>query len=361
MEKEKILQSIITDASVRQKLVRESHEAFCSIYLSHHITYPYAFFHKEMFRMTESYDQKLNVVMAFRGSGKSTILNLSNAIWSILGKNQKKFVVIISKSRLQSQAHFENIKSELEDNDLLKQDLGPFRASSTEWGAYAIELPLYKAKIMCVKSLQNIRGLKYKSKRPDLIICDDMEDIITVQDPERNKMLYDWFLNEVMSIGDEKTNIILLGNLLNQYSLMIKLKKLIMHGKLEGKFYAYPLLDNQNRILWPQRYSIEDVIKLWKNSPEKDEFALYNMFDRDYRLNMSYVMDGPNGFPYSNPPVTNTAIKKEELEITTPLWAIGGLIYKGQKVDDPDGWDGKTTRANNTQQKEGLDNLVGML
>ena len=188
MNKDKILQSIITDSAVRQKLVRESHEAFCSIYLSHHITHPYAFFHKEMFRMTESYSHKLNVIMAFRGSGKSTILNLSNSLWSILGKPQKKFIVIVSKSRLQSQSHFENIKSELEDNELLKQDLGPFRASSTEWGAYSIELPLYGAKIMCIKSLQNIRGLKYKSKRPDLIICDDMEDIMTVQNRDKNTM-----------------------------------------------------------------------------------------------------------------------------------------------------------------------------
>lgn len=342
MNKNKILQSIITDSSVRQKLVKQSHEAFCSIYLSHHITYPYAFFHKEMFRMTESYDQKLNVVMAFRGSGKSTMLNLSNTLWSILGKHQKKFILIISKSRVQSQAHFENIKSELEDNELLKQDLGPFRSSSTEWGSHSIELPLYGAKIMCIKSLQNIRGLKYKSKRPDLIICDDMEDIITVQDIDRRFSLYNWFLNEVMNIGDEKTNIVVLGNLLSRHSLMIQLKKLIMHNKLDGKYYAYPLLDNQNRILWPQRYSIKDVLKIQSNLPTAKIEDLYTMFDRDYKLNMSRVMDGFNILKYTNPPITNTATKKEEFEITTPLWAIGNFIYEGQTVDDADGWDGKT-------------------
>lgn len=359
MNKDKIIQSIITDPAVRQKLVRESHEAFCSIYLSHHITHPYAFFHKDMFRMTESYDQKLNVVMAFRGSGKSTVLNLSNTIWSILGKHQKKFVLIISKSRVQSQAHFENIKSELEDNELLKQDLGPFRSSSTEWGSHSIELPLYGAKIMCIKSLQNIRGLKYKSKRPDLIICDDMEDIVTVQDSDRNILLYQWFLNEVMNIGDEKTHIIVLGNLLNQYSLMIKLKRLIIHDKLDGKYYAYPLLDNQNRILWPQRYSVADVLKIYNSMPSEKIQGLYLMFDRDYKLNMSYVMDGLSGFPYSNPPVTNIATRKEEFEITTPLWSIGGFIFPGQTLDDPDGWDGKTTVANNSQKADGLDILRG--
>jgi hypothetical protein len=336
MNKDKIIQSIITDPAVRQKLVRESHEAFCSIYLSHHITHPYAFFHKEMFRMTESYEQKLNVVMAFRGSGKSTVLNLSNAIWSILGKHQKKFVLIISKSRVQSQAHFENIKSELEDNELLKQDLGPFRSSSTEWGAFSIELPLYNAKIMCIGSQQNIRGLKYKNRRPDLIICDDMEDIVSVQDKNTREMLYKWFLNEVLSIGDDKTNIIVLGNLLDRDSFMVRLKKLIMHNQLKGKYYAYPLLDDNNKILWSQRYSVEDVLEIENGLPKKKHFETHSMFDQEYRLDMSMVKTGN---PVERPPVSLGGKKREDFSISVPLWAYGVDIPDWlTNISDPDGW-----------------------
>ena len=301
--------------------------------------------------MTESYAEKLLVVMAFRGSGKSTILNLSNTIWSILGKHQKKFVLIVSKSKLQSQAHFLNIKSELEDNDLLKQDLGPFRASSTEWGAFSIELPLYGAKIMCIGSLQNIRGLKYKNQRPDLIICDDMEDTISVQDPYTKKMLYEWFLNEVIPLGDNNTNIVVLGNLVGPYSLMIRLKKLMMHGKLHGIYKAYPLLDNHNRILWSQRYSVEDVHKLQASLTDKDGFGQYRLFDRDYKLNMSCVRDPLSPIPYISHPITNTATKKEDFHITAPLWAVGSRLYEDKdNVDDPDGWDGETVVPNVGQE-----------
>lgn len=339
MNKEKILQSIITDSSVRRELVKQSHEAFCSIYLSHHITHPYAFFHKEMFRMTESYDQKLNVVMAFRGSGKSTVLNLSNTIWSILGKHQKKFVLIISKSRVQSQAHFENIKSELEDNELLKQDLGPFRSSTTEWGAFSIELPLYNAKIMCIGSQQNIRGLKYKNRRPDLIICDDMEDIVSVQDKNTRVMLYKWFLNEVMSIGDEKTNIIVLGNLLSDDSLMVRLKKLMIHNQLKGKYYAYPLLDDDNRILWSQRYSVEDVLEIESGLPQKKHYELYSLFDQEYRLNISMVKTGKE---IELPPISLGGTKREDFNISVPLWAFGIDVPDWTtSISDPDGWKNK--------------------
>lgn len=344
MEKEKILKAIQADRAVRRELVRQSHVAFCSIYFSHHITHPYAFFHKEMFSLTERYDKKLNVVMAFRGSGKSTILNLSNAIWSIVGKHQKKFVLIISKSGVQAQAHFENIKTELESNELLKQDLGPFRVSGTEWGGYSIELPRYNAKIMCIRSLQNIRGVKYKNMRPDLIICDDMEDITTVQDRDKNMRLYHWFLNEVMNIGDDKTNIVLLGNLLSPNSLMIQLKKIMLRGKLDGAYHAYPLLDNHNRILWPQRYSVEDILKIRGELPEKEGHEMYSMFDRDYRLNMSCMR--AHGIKYVERPITNAAIKKEQFKITVPLWATGVISSFGEYISDPDGWDGETVVPN---------------
>jgi hypothetical protein len=337
MKKEQILQSIINDSRMRRELVKKSHEAFCSIYLSHHITHPYAFFHKEMFRVTEKYDQKLNVFMAFRASGKSTILNLSNAIWSILGKHQKKFVLIISKSRVQSQAHFENIKSELEDNELLKQDLGPFRSSTTDWGAFSIELPLYNAKIMCIGSLQNIRGLKYKNRRPDLIICDDMEDIISVKEKPNREKLYQWFINEVMSIGDEKTNIVVLGNLLDRDSLMVRLKKLMMHNQLKGKYYVYPLLDDNNKILWPERYSVEDVLEIINGLPKKKDFETHSLFDQEYRLDMSMVKTGE--IEISKPPISVGGNKREDFNISVPLWAYGvDNKLLGTKISDPDGW-----------------------
>lgn len=335
MKKEDLVNKISTDASVRKALVKESHEAFCSIYLSHHITHPYAFFHKEMFRMTEKYDQKVNVVMAFRGSGKSTILNLSNAIWSIIGKHQKKFVLIISKSRVQSQAHFENIKAELEENELLKQDLGPFKASSSEWGDYSIELPLYGAKIMCIRSLQNIRGLKYKNQRPDLIICDDMEDIVSVRDKQNREILFQWFIGEVMSIGDEKTNIVALGNLLSDDSFMVRLKKLMMHKRLKGMYYAYPLLDDNNKITWSARYSVDDVLEIQQGLPEKKEFDIYSIFDRDYRLNISFVMPKTHELP----PISKGGTKREDFIISVPLWAYGiDDELLGRNISDPDGW-----------------------
>jgi len=283
--------------------------------------------------------------MAFRGSGKSTILNLSNVLWSILGKHQKKFVLIVSKTRIQSQSHFENIKQELEENELLKSDLGPFQASKEDWGAYTIEIPKYGAKIMCIGTNQNIRGLKYRNHRPDLIICDDIEDINSFAERGEIKTLYDWFMGELWSIGDEKTNIVVLGNLLNPSSIMIKLYKAIKKKELPGIFKAYPLLDDYNRILWPAKYPDAKTIKeIERGLPRPKQYDLYSIFCREYLLDMSCVYT-KEMLEKHKTPISADGKSAKDFEISAPMWAVGSVWYFPEKpdyfsmsVDDVDGY-----------------------
>lgn len=340
-----IIQAVINDVAVRKALVYQSHEAFCRIYLGRHITCEFAWFHKEMFRITEKYQHKLNVFMAFRGSGKSTILNLSNALWSITGKHQKKFVLVVSKTKLQSQSHFDNIKQELEENELLKSDLGPFQTSKEDWGAYTIEIPKYGAKIMCIGANQNIRGLKYRNHRPDLIICDDIEDMNSFRDKSEVESLHNWFMNELWSIGDENTNIVVLGNLLNKSSLLITLFRAIRKKEITGIFKAYPLLDDCNRILWSARYpTVESIKEIEQSLPKPRQYEMYTVFCREYLLDMSSVRGDLEMEEKHQRPITLGGKRAKDFEISVPLWGVGILGHIPQKkmvwnsVDEPDGY-----------------------
>lgn len=338
------VEAIINDVAVRRALVYQNHEAFCRIYLRRHITCEFAWFHKEMFRVTEEYQHKLNVFMAFRGSGKSTILNLSNALWSILGKHQKKFVIVMSKTRLQSQSHFDNIKQELEENELLKSDLGPFQTSKEDWGAYTIEIPKYGAKIMCIGANQNIRGLKYRNHRPDLIICDDIEDMNSFGDKNEVESLHNWFMNELWSIGNEKTNIVVLGNLLSEYSILITLFKSIRKKELDGIFKAYPLLDDCNRILWSARYPTKESIKeLERSLPKPRPYEMYTAFCREYLLDMSSVRGDTEMDDKHKMPISVGGKKAKDFEISVPLWSTGVVAHFPDKrivwnIDNHEGY-----------------------
>jgi predicted phage terminase large subunit-like protein len=66
-----------------------------------------------------------------------------------------------------------------------------------------------------------------------------------------------------LPIGDKDTKFIIVGNLLHEDSLLMRLRKMIDHDKLEGKYFAYPLLDQEDNIAWPAKFpTLDDVKKL---------------------------------------------------------------------------------------------------
>ncbi len=258
-----IFEQIKTSRRFRQELAKQSHYWFSKIYLADHLSYPLAIFHKQMLTITEDPSYRLVNIIAFRGSGKSTIMNLSNIIWSIIGKPQKKFVLILSQHKKQAKLHLENIKYELESNELLNNDFGGFRQDHEDWGPNHILLKKYGAMIMAAGLRQNIRGIKFGQHRPDLIICDDLEDRQSAKNYKEGKRMCEWFKNEIMPAGDKSTNIVVLGNLLDNSSLIMKLYREIVQNRIANAACCiYPLLDDNDRNLWPEKFKPEDIERI---------------------------------------------------------------------------------------------------
>ncbi len=250
--------------SIRRMLAKKSHFWFFSIYLGHYINYPFAPFHHEMFALTEDINLRLAVLVAFRGSAKSTLMSLSYPIWAVVGAQKKKFVLIVSQTQAQARLHLSNIKKELETNELLKKDIGPFEEVSDEWGATSIVLSNFDARIAIASTEQSIRGIRHGQYRPDLVICDDVEDLNSVKFREGRDKTFQWLTGEVMPIGDQNTKIIIVGNLLHEDCLLMRLKAAIDQGRLQGCFLAYPLVDEKNTIFWPGKFPNMDAIEKLK-------------------------------------------------------------------------------------------------
>ena len=92
------IEKIVQNPKIRRATTRACQHWFFHIYFSHYIKYKTAEFHRELFELTEDTSAKTLVIEAFRGSGKTTIMGTSYAIWSILGCQQRKFVLIIAKT-----------------------------------------------------------------------------------------------------------------------------------------------------------------------------------------------------------------------------------------------------------------------
>ena len=260
-----LIDAIRQSRTLRQKFAHRSHALFFLMYFSEYVTHPTADFQREMFKLSEAKDNDLCVISAFRGSGKSTVFSTSLPIWKIIS-GQSHFVVIASQTQHQARQHMYNIKKPLETNRLLRNDLGPFEAENNEWGfTSGLIFKEYDAKIMVVSTEQAIRGLRYKQYRPDVIICDDIEDLASTRTMESRDKIFNWFSSKIIPLGTPETKIFVLGNFLHEHSMVGWLMTQIKEGFRTGIARKYPLIDERGVCLWPGRYpdakSIENLKK----------------------------------------------------------------------------------------------------
>ena len=276
---EKLLKLMLHDRKVRQRLVRERHDIFFHCYFSHYVKHPTAAFQKEMFRLTENQDTSTVVITAFRGSAKSTIMNMSYVLWSILGAPGKKFILLVGQTQAQARQHLKNIKEELENNKLLHKDLWPYHEEEDEWRNSCLVIGSYGAKIMAVSIDQSVRGLRHTEHRPDLIICDDIEDLQSVKTREGRDKTYNWVKGELIPAGDVGTRIVFVGNLLHEDCLLKRLQREIAKGSLQGVYREYPLLNNEGKCLWPGKYKTMAAIQ-----SERQRVGSEGAWQREYML-----------------------------------------------------------------------------
>lgn len=253
MKNNEIIERVLKDPRVRIETARQSFEWFFNIYLSSYIKYETAPFQKKMFEIAGDENELLSVIVAFRGSAKTTIMSLAYPIWAILGRQQKKFVVIIGSSHDMAMQRLANIRMQFEQNGLLRQELGPFKDDSAQWGAGSIVLPKYGARITVASRDQSIRGITHNHYRPDLIVLDDVEDSNSVRTKEGRNKMHEWFHNDIIPLGTPQTKIIVIGNLLHEDSLVMRLKQALQEQKMSGRYYEFPIRIG-DRILWPDKY-----------------------------------------------------------------------------------------------------------
>ena len=260
---EESFEAITKDRLVRQAVARDSHAMFFHLYFPHYVRYPIAEFQKDIFRITEDQSNKLACIVAFRGSGKSTLVTFSYSLWATLGVQQKKFVLIICQTQAQARQHMSNLKYELEHNTLLKSDLGPFRedASAGEWAISSLVFQNTGARIMIASVDQSIRGIRHHEHRPDLLILDDIEDMQSARTYESRTKLFDWFTREVIPLGDIGTRTIIVGNLLHEDALVMKLRRMMDEKKLKGTYCWFPLLSESGECLWPGKFDTAQKIE----------------------------------------------------------------------------------------------------
>lgn len=275
-----LFNKMLKDRLIRIAITKDSFMYFFHFYFAHYVKYETALFQKDIMTYLERSPTENLYLCAFRGSGKSTIVSTAYPLWAILGKQQKKFVIIFGQTKAQAKQHMMNIRHELEHNDILKKDLGPFQEENDEWGSQSLVFRKHGARITIASSDQSIRGLRHKEHRPDLIIGDDLEDIASTKTREGRDKTYQWLTGEVIPAGDKQTTrLIVIGNLLHEDSLLMRLKQRVADKQMKGVFKMFPLLTDDDLILWPGKYPTKASIE-----EEHQSLGNENAWQREYLL-----------------------------------------------------------------------------
>jgi predicted phage terminase large subunit-like protein len=274
-----LINQIVNNKKLRTEATRKSHFLFFHMYLADHVEYPTASFQKEMFDLTQDNKLMFLVICAFRGSAKSTYMSLSYPLWAIMGDQQRKHILITSRTQSMVKRIFDNLRKELNENALLKSDMGPFKSERTKWGGGTLELSRYGARVTVASVEEGIRGIRHGKYRPDLIIADDVEDLGSVKTREGRDKTYDWFNGDLIPAGSKNTRIIVIGNLLHEDSLIMRLREEIKAGKRDGLFRFYPLFGTDGECLWPGKYPDKVSIEA-----EKKKLGDLAAWSREYLL-----------------------------------------------------------------------------
>ena len=203
---------------LRRRLGAIDLEYFGRAYLSHYFIRPSPAFHGELDRIWREGVMKgldpvreakqinradgcRRAIEAPRGHAKSTNITFKDDLHAALYA-YKHYIIILSDSSEQAEGFLADIKTELEENAALKEDFGALEGKV--WKASVILLA-NGVKIEAIGSGKKIRGRRHKEWRPDLIVCDDLENDENVNTPEQRKKLRDWFYKAVSKAGDTYT------------------------------------------------------------------------------------------------------------------------------------------------------------
>ena len=198
--------------------------AMARMFFPHHVYRPFCDLHQQVFDILDDDSIRAAALALPRGFGKTTLAGTVFAARKALFRSCH-YIVYISSTFSKARNDLKTLADELKHNEMLIKVFGDLKGMTWAEGSGEIELNS-DIKIEAKGAGNQIRGIKYKHYRPDLIIIDDLEDPEGVHSEERRKKLEEWFFADVMnSINLDTTRIILLGTILHQDSLLANILK----------------------------------------------------------------------------------------------------------------------------------------
>nr|DAK70948.1 MAG TPA: Large Terminase [Caudoviricetes sp.] len=262
------------DRSTRIKRAEHDFLFFARTYFPHYFSINSSCaLHEDLAHVFETMTQDSSgdkyVRAAPRGHAKTTYCSQLLPLWCICF-NKKRFVVEISDAVELVEGCLEAIKAELEDNANLKMDFPQVCGITKNWKIGEF-VSANGVKLKAFGSGKRLRGVKFGTYRPDLVILDDLENDTNVRSKEQRDKLEAWLDEAVLNLGsvDGSLDVLYIGTILHADSVLAR--------KLKLKFWNSKKY--QSIINFPRRMDLWDKwSELYRNVSRdaSDKFYIKN-------------------------------------------------------------------------------------
>jgi len=228
-------------------------------------------FHKDLYQILLT--EQRAAIAAPREHAKSTCVSVIFVLYCVCYK-LRRFIVLISDTQPQAALQLAAVKEELENNVELRADFGNL-VGDKKWDINDCRTTT-GITLASRGAGQSLRGLRFRLYRPDLVICDDMENEEDVDNPDTRDKLERWFTGTVLNLG-KKCQVFVIGTILHYDGLLAKLLDAEKFKRFAKR--RYEAVDQEWRpesVLWPAKWDIESL-------REKEEDIGSVMFNQEFR------------------------------------------------------------------------------
>lgn len=257
------------------KLSAKLIEAFAGTFLSgrYDDAKPTPDFHRKAWSLYCS-DEKQCVVVAPRGHAKSTALTYDYILAECLFQSSR-YVILIGSTEDKAAEQLSNLSEEIETNEDLRREFGVAGFETQQKTEIIVKfLDGKRFRILARGAEQKIRGAMWNGMRPDLIVCDDMEDDEQVENKDRRAKFRRWFFRAAKPALSRRGRIRVHGTILHEDSL---LSRLIKNKMWKHQFYkAHKSYSDFSNLLWPEQWSEEALRAVQKEYEEDGDSGGYS-------------------------------------------------------------------------------------
>lgn len=159
-------------------------------------------------------------VAAPRRHAKTTAVTQTCALAAVLFR-ARRYVLIVSDTITQATQFLGEIKQQLTENEQIRELFkikGFTKESEDDFICYCEDGHTFR---MSAKGAeQKLRGLKWDKKRPDLVVCDDLENDEIVMNKERRAKFKRWFYAALIPSMAKHGKLFYVGTILHNDSLL---------------------------------------------------------------------------------------------------------------------------------------------